>query len=139
MAPRRDALIFTLAPRASATPAAAPSLPAVAATEDAKAQQAAQDQVQAQVQAPAQVAAEGQPAPVANRANHARYYSVHRQYGRQPDATPLPPPVYLDALPVDVSGMTSATDLAEPPAPPTLIRNNNGRLQAMPNLDEPGA
>ena len=78
-------------------------------------------------------------APAPTHYGQARYYSVHRQYGRQPDAPPVPPPVYLDALPVTVTGMAGSTDLAEPPAAPTLIRNGNGRLQALPNLDEPGA
>jgi hypothetical protein len=67
----------------------------------------------------------------------ARYYSVHRQAGRQPDATPLPAPVYLDALPVELSSTPASTDLAEPPAAPNLIRNANGRLQALPANEDP--
>ncbi|WP_409020169.1 hypothetical protein [Brevundimonas vesicularis] len=39
------------------------------------------------------------PAPAPAPYGQARYYSVHRQYGRQPDAPPMLPPVYLDALP----------------------------------------
>ena len=68
-----------------------------------------------------------------------RYYSVHRQYGRQPDPVARPDPVYLDALPVDVTGMAGSSDLAEPPAPPNLIRNNNGRIQALPDLNDIGS
>ena len=109
MAPRRDAPIFRIAP-ASQTPAAAPSEPAPQAL------------VQAQ----------------ATSANQSRYYSIHRQYGRQPDPTPTPAPVYLDTMPVDISGMSGSSDLAEPPAPPTLIRNNSGRLQALPDLSDTG-
>ena len=72
--------------------------------------------------APAPVPANGQgpgapqpaPQPVdsADR-DGARYYSVHRQAGRAPDPTTLPAPFFLDSAPVD---------LAEPPPPPTLVR-----------------
>ena len=112
MAPRRDAPIFRLQ-RPAAPPAQAPA-------------------------SPAPVEAHTPPAaatPVAQ--GGARYYSVHRQAGRQPDATPLPPPVYLDALPVDLTSMPASTDLAEPPAAPNLIRNANGRLQALPANEDP--
>lgn len=115
MAPRRDALIFSLQ-----RPAAAPA--EVAPTS----QPSAQPQPQA--------------APVAETAGAqggARYYSVHRQAGRQPDATPLPAPVYLDALPVDLTTAPASPDLAEPPAAPNLIRNANGRIQALPANEDP--
>ena len=117
MAPRRDAPIFRLqrpAPAADNAPAA--PLP---------------------VQAPAPVPAPA-PAPEAPAAQGgARYYSVHRQAGRQPDATPLPAPVYLDALPVDLTSPPASTDLAEPPPAPNLIRNANGRIQALPATEDP--
>lgn len=48
-----------------------------------------------------------------NDRDGARYYSVHRQAGRAPDPTTLPAPFFLDSVPVD---------LAEPPPPPTLMR-----------------
>ena len=53
-----------------------------------------------------------QPVDGADR-DGARYYSVHRQAGRSPDPTTLPAPFFLDSTPVD---------LAEPPPPPTLMR-----------------
>ena len=57
----------------------------------------------------------------------ARYYSVHRAAGHQPDPTVMPEAVYLDTAPID---------LAEPPATPTIARNINGRAQAIvPNED----
>lgn len=112
MAPRRDALIFTLQRPAAAPAAEAPT---------------------AQPQAAATPAAAETPAPQGS----ARYYSVHRQAGRQPDATPLPAPVYLDALPVDLTTTPASPDLAEPPAAPNLIRNANGRLQALPANEDP--
>ena len=111
MAPRRDAPIFRIAP-------------------STQAQAAPQPQAQAQLEPQAAAAPLGHSQP--------RYYSVHRQYGRQPDPTPTPPPVYLDALPVDVTGMAGTSDLAEPPSPPTLIRNQNGRIQALPDLGDIG-
>ena len=61
----------------------------------------------------------------------ARYYSVHRQAGRQPDAVAMPQPVYLDALPVELTQPPASRDLAEPGAPPTLLRGVDGRVQAM--------
>ncbi|MNT31869.1 hypothetical protein D3C72_1677240 [compost metagenome] len=115
MAPRRDAPIFRLqrpAPAEVAAPVQAEAQPATAPAARA-----------AIAEAPAQ--------------SGARYYSVHRQAGRQPDATPIPAPVYLDALPVDLTSVPASTDLAEPPAAPNLIRNANGRLQALPDNQDP--
>ena len=120
MAPRRDAPIFRLQ-RPSTQPAPAPA-------------QAAQPQAQPQTPADAQ------PMPAADAPSAqggARYYSVHRQAGRQPDATPLPAPIYLDALPVNLTSMPASTDLAEPPPAPNLIRNANGRIQALPASEDP--
>ncbi|WP_339913304.1 hypothetical protein [uncultured Brevundimonas sp.] len=67
----------------------------------------------------------------------ARYYSVHRQNGRQPDPTPLPAPVYIDALAIDLPESPASQDLAAPPEPPTLMRNAAGRLQALPDNSTP--
>lgn len=114
MAPRRDAPIFRLQ-----RPAPSPAAPA---------------QTQAEAQTPPAAYAAPAPAPAQDSA---RYYSVHRQAGRQPDATPMPAPVYLDALPVDLTSMPASTDLAQPPAAPNLIRNANGRLQALPANEDP--
>jgi len=91
MAPRRDAAIWRLTDRG------------------------AQGQTQAQV-APQP----NQPAPRSSNSGDrdgARYYSVHREAGREPDPTTLPAPFFLDSAPVD---------LAEPPPPPTLMRNQGG-------------
>jgi len=111
MAPRRDALIFQVqrnAPQPSPAPPADGPAPAAPATSD--------------------------DAPVSGGA---RYYSVHRQAGRRPDATPIPAPSYLDALPVELDQAPASTDLAEPPAAPTLIRESGGRLRAAPPVDDP--
>jgi len=72
-------------------------------------------------------------APVAGGA---RYYSIHRQAGRQPDAPVLPAPVYLDALPVQLDAIPSGDDLATPPAPPELFRDAQGRLRPVPFSDD---
>ena len=57
----------------------------------------------------------------------ARYYSVHRAGGHQPDPIAMPVSVYLDNAPID---------LAEPPAAPVATRTINGRAQVMvPNQD----
>ena len=61
-----------------------------------------------------------------------RYYSVHRQNGRQPDAVALPEPVYLDSLPVEMDRAPQSEDLAEPPAAPTVLRDANGRVRPAP-------
>ena len=62
--------------------------------------------------------------PPARPRETARYYSVHRAEGRQPDPITMPESVY------------TPIDLAEPPAQPTQTRNVNGRLQAVvPNAD----
>ena len=61
-----------------------------------------------------------------------RYYSVHRQNGRQPDAVAMPAPVYLDALPVEMERAPQSDDLAEPPAAPTVLRDANGRIRPAP-------
>lgn len=123
MAPRRDAPIFRLQRAAPSEPVASPSAPSPATA-------APQPQAQTQVQPQAQP----QPLQAAPQEG-ARYYSVHRQAGRQPDATPLPPAVYLDGLPVELTTPPASTDLAEPPAQPALIRNSNGRLQAAPDTE----
>ncbi|GAW41281.1 hypothetical protein SH203_01685 [Brevundimonas sp. SH203] len=62
----------------------------------------------------------------------ARYYSVHRQAGRHPDTIVTPQPTYLDALPVQMTQTPKSDDLAQPDAPPALIRNANGSLRAAP-------
>ncbi len=49
--------------------------------------------------APAQAAASARP----------RLYSLHRDYGEQPDRAVIPAPVYLDHLPVDVADKAEKT------------------------------
>lgn len=118
MAPRRDAPIFRLTQGGRTQGQPAPAAP----------------QPQAPVAVPAaQPTAQAAPAPSApppaSQGN--RYYSVHRQAGRQPDAVGMPQPVYLDALPVELTQPPASRDLAEPGAPPTLLRGADGRVQAM--------
>lgn len=84
----------------------------------------------------AAVAASGQAAqtPTAGD-NSARYYSVHRQAGRRPDAIPAPQQTYLDAMPVQMAQTPQSSDLAQPDGPPALIRNANGSLRAVPQTE----
>lgn len=84
----------------------------------------------------AAVAASGQAAqtPTAGD-NSARYYSVHRQAGRHPDAIPAPQQTYLDAMPVEMAQTPQSSDLAQPDGPPALIRNANGPLRAVPQTE----
>ncbi|AYG95188.1 hypothetical protein D8I30_08340 [Brevundimonas naejangsanensis] len=124
MAPRRDALIFQLQGRAPAPPASPPAEHETAAAAERPAPHPA----------PVEAAPQGAPA---YGAGGARYYSVHRQAGRRPDATPIPAPAYLDALPVELDQPPASPDLAEPPAAPTLIRDAAGRLKAAPPADDP--
>ena len=62
----------------------------------------------------------------------ARYYSVHRQNGREPDALDMPAPNYVDALVVSSIDTIASQDLAEPAQGPTLIRNGDGSLRSAP-------
>jgi hypothetical protein len=117
MAPRRDALIFHLT-GAEGAPAAAPARSGPQA-----APPAARSPVVASDTGPAE--------------QGARYYSVHRQNNRQPDPTPLPATSYVDAIAVDLPASLASQDLAAPPEPPTLVRNAQGRLQAMPDTSTP--
>lgn len=84
----------------------------------------------------AAVAASGQAAPTPTAGdNSARYYSVHRQAGRHPDAIPAPQQTYLDAMPVQMAQTPQSSDLAQPDGPPALIRNANGSLRAVPQTE----
>lgn len=65
----------------------------------------------------------------------ARYYSIHRQAGREPDTPRLPEPVYLDALPVELNTLPDSQDLAAPPPTPTLMRDAQGRIRPAPDFD----
>lgn len=124
MAPRRDAPIFRLQRQAAVEPAPAPEPTAEEAS--AKPQQRTEASAQVPAQPPAMTQAAL--APVQG----ARFYSVHRQAGRQPDAINTPQPIYLDALPVQLTQTPSSADLAQPDGPPALLRNSNGTVRAMP-------
>ena len=120
MAPRRDAPIFRLAPR-EPTPAPEP------ASERAENETPPTPRTVATV--------------VANPADRpppqgARYYSVHRQNGREPDAVTLPDPGYIDALAITMTESPTTPDLAEPDPGPTLIRDAEGRVRAQPAAPE---
>lgn len=71
-------------------------------------------------------------AGAAPSAQGARYYSVHRQAGHEPDAIRTPAPVYPDALPVQMAQTPNSADLAQPDGPPALVRNTNGSVRALP-------
>lgn len=115
MAPRRDAPIF----RMQQTPPPPPE-PAPAAEPRSEAP--------AQPRRVAEVANSGErPAQ-----QGARYYSVHRQNGREPDALIMPTPTYVDALVVSMTDIPASRDLAEPEQGPTLIRDQNGNMRAAP-------
>lgn len=126
MAPRRDALIFRMGRPATALQTNPDAEPAPAPV-DAQ----AQAQAQAQTQAPAPSLAATPTTAQAVRPGQpprqgARYYSVHRQAGLQPDPMVLPDSVFIGGT----------TDLAEPPPVATPTRLVNGRAQIMvPNAD----
>lgn len=112
MAPRRDAPIFRMQ-QTPPEPAPAAAPPAEAPTRPRRV---------------AEVSNSGErPAP-----QGARYYSVHRQNGREPDALVMPTPTYVDALVVSMTDIPASRDLAEPEQGPTLIRDQNGNMRAAP-------
>jgi hypothetical protein len=124
MAPRRDAPIFRLQqPPAPAQEVSAPI-----------GRQAGGEPVDARAASPqprriASVAANPDDRP---SQQGARYYSVHRQNGREPDALTMPQPTYVDALAVTITETPASQDLAQPDQGPTLIRDANGRVRAQP-------
>ena len=118
MAPRRDAPIFRLQ---QAAPPPAP----VAAGSDTEAQA---DPSAPRVRRVAEVTNTGERPPQQG----ARYYSVHRQNGRQPDALTMPEPTYVDALAITMTETPASQDLAQPDQGPTLIRDNQGRVRPAP-------
>lgn len=118
MAPRRDAPIFRMqqaAPRSEPLP------------------QGPAPEPRAETAAPAphrvaEVTNTGERPPQQG----ARYYSVHRQNGRQPDALAMPEPTYVDALAITMTQTPASQDLAEPEQGPTLIRDSQGRTRPAP-------
>lgn len=118
MAPRRDAPIFRMQQDAPA-PAAAPPVVQPAAASPASAPR---------TRRLAEVSNSGERPPVQG----GRYYSVHRQNGRQPDALEMPAPNYVDALVVTMPETIASQDLAAPEQGPTLIRDAQGRVRPAP-------
>ncbi|WP_157072381.1 hypothetical protein [Brevundimonas bacteroides] len=107
MAPRPDAPIFRLRSQGAAPAQSQTTQPETAPVEQAPLQQS-----------PVQTSATGQ-AP-------ARYYSVHRAAGRQPDPTVMPDPVFFDSV---------ALDLAQPPEVEPIRRDAQGRRIPVANAD----
>lgn len=122
MAPRRDAPIFRLNRNNAPPPEALPEM-APEAEEEAPSPAPTRRAEAAPPPPP--------PPPAAATADDRtpRRYSVHRANGQQPDRTPLPNPVMLDSMPVD---------LAAPPETPTVIRDGNGRVQTIIPSEDPG-
>ncbi|MFN7110569.1 MAG: hypothetical protein ACK4M2_02950 [Brevundimonas sp.] len=118
MAPRRDAPIFRLQRQTAAetAPQTGTETKSGAKAETQSASAAPPAMLQAAL------------APVQG----ARFYSVHRQAGRQPDRINTVQPIYLDALPVEMTQTPSSADLAQPDGPPALQRNSDGTVRAMP-------
>ena len=128
MAPRRDAPIFrmqqTPPPQPQAAPTIAPAAPAPLSPR-AEAERAGATVPSRPV---VEVAASGEGPP----RQGGRYYSVHRQNGREPDALSMPQPTYVDALVVSSIDTLASQDLAEPEPGPTLIRDRNGSMRPVP-------
>jgi len=121
MAPRRDAPIFRMQQDAPApAPVAAPPVidPAGVTPRPAA----------PQPRRVAEVSNSGERPPTQG----GRYYSVHRQNGRQPDALEMPAPNYVDALVVTMPETIASQDLAAPEQGPTLIRDAQGRIRHAP-------
>lgn len=109
IAPRPDAPIFRLRSQGAASTSVPPQ---TAPSQSAPAEQAPDQQTEAQTSASGQ-------AP-------ARYYSVHRAAGRQPDPTVMPDPVFFDSV---------ALDLAQPPETEPVRRDAQGRRIPVANAD----
>ena len=125
-APRRDALIFSMNQGG-----AAPGQPQAQAQQP---QYSPQPQYAPQyAPAPADPNAPRQLAQAAPTQSgqppreSARYYSVHREAGHEPDAMTLPESVFI--------GGGATPDLAEPPAVPIMPRVVNGRAQVVANQE----
>jgi hypothetical protein len=127
MAPRRDAPIFRLQAQAALEP------PRPTASETSVSSQAAAPQNAPQTDAQPQIV---QAALSSAPTLGARFYSVHRQAGRKPDPIAPARPVYLDALPVEMTQSPSSTDLAQPDELPALLRSSDGKVRAAPQTQE---
>lgn len=125
MAPRRDAPIFRIQ---QAPPPAVQPAPSSAPQPVASAADAVPDARPALV---ATANPDDRPAE-----QGARYYSVHRQTGRQPDPVAIPEPTYVDALAITTPVTLASQDLAQPDPGPTLIRGAQGRTRVQPAAPE---
>lgn len=135
MAPRRDAPIFRLQAQAQAQPAVETPRPTASEMSGSNPAPAPQPRSQPRPQNGAQpqiVQTALSSAPVLG----ARFYSVHRQAGRKPDPIAPTQPIYLDALPVEMTQTPSSADLARPDGPPALLRNSDGTVRAAPQTTE---
>ena len=121
MAPRRDAPIFRMQQDAPASAAAQPAAPVVQPV-------AASPAAEPRPRRVAEVSNSGERPPTQG----GRYYSVHRQNGRQPDTLVIPEPTYVDGLVVTMPETIASQDLAAPEQGPTLIRDAQGRVRAAP-------
>lgn len=124
MAPRRDALIFQMQQSPPPSPSPAPAA-SDAAPEPARSPRAEAPPEPRQIM---EVANSGEAPP----RQGGRYYSVHRQNGREPDALTMPEPTYVDALVVSDIETIASQDLAAPEQGPTLIRDRNGNTRSAP-------
>lgn len=127
MAPRRDAPIFRMQQTPPTAPAQAPP-----ATPQGQAE-AAPVTPELAPRRVAMVTANPDDRP---SAQGARYYSVHRQAGREPDSLTLPAPTYVDALAITAPVTIASQDLAQPDQAPTLIRDAQGRVRTQPAAPE---
>ena len=126
MAPRRDAPIFRMQQAGQGARSQPSQQPEQAHQQAAAPQGEIQQPVLAQPTAGRTFAGQAYAGAEPPRES-ARYYSVHRAGGRQPDPITMPESVYLDNAPID---------LAEPPAAPVATRTTNGRAQVVvPNQD----
>ena len=121
MAPRRDAPIFRMQQQT------APPAPIAATPADAP-QASPRAEASASPPRVVEVVNSGEAPP----RQGGRYYSVHRQNGREPDALTMPAPTYVDALVVSSIDTMASQDLAEPEPGPTLIRDRNGSMRPVP-------
>lgn len=127
MAPRRDAPIFRM--RQEATPVAQETTEAAAPARAAPSREASSRDARDEPTRLATVAHNTADRPPQQGA---RYYSVHRQNGQQPDAMVMPESTYVDALTLTMTETPASQDLAQPDQAPTLIRDNQGRVRPAP-------
>lgn len=73
---------------------------------------------------------------VADPAQNARRYSVHRQNGQEPDALSMPASATVDVVGVNLDQTIASQDLAQPAPAPNLIRDAQGRVRAQPASPE---